>query len=144
MKKFLLLGVTLFLSVAAFAVETELLINGEKVDKVVTQITFEGDNVLLHFGDDTTLYDMESVVLNFKSSSDIDDINFVEFSGNVDSCLTVDGLSDGAKVYVYDARGILCAEAQAECSRAEVRTADLAPGVYILQAEKNCIKFVKR
>ena len=72
----LLLLLTASFSLHAQATQT-LTVNGQTIDKVVTQITFEGDNVILHFGTETAFYDMNTVVLSL-SKSDATGINLME------------------------------------------------------------------
>ena len=65
---------SLCLSANADVVQT-LTINGQKVEKTVTQLTFSGDNVVLHFEGSEESYALDDVVLDFSDVSSINSIN---------------------------------------------------------------------
>lgn len=85
----------------------KLTINGEQVDKVATQLTFDGDNVVLHFGDTQESYDMNSVTLSFEVADGISATSMFQLSGIVSGQLCVSGLDSGTVVSVFDAAGQL-------------------------------------
>ena len=65
-----LLTLLFFISVGTFPAfadsEQVVTISGQKVAKTVTQLSFNGDNVILHFSDGTTqTVDMENVTITF-------------------------------------------------------------------------------
>ena len=72
MKKRFFMAVMLVMSlcgiVKADAVQT-LTINGQKVEKVVSQLTFSGDNVVLHFDGSEESYPMNEVQIDFTVST---------------------------------------------------------------------------
>ena len=59
---------SLCLSANADVVQT-LTINGQTVEKTVTQLTFSGDNVVLHFEGSEESYALDDVVLDFSDVS---------------------------------------------------------------------------
>ena len=78
MKKFLLFCGLFLLSMVAMADGTE----PEKIDvKELTKITFEGDNVILHFKDGSKAdleKDLETIVIDFSSVTAIETFRQVE------------------------------------------------------------------
>ena len=67
MKKAYLLFLAVMLSVATFADNKQTVkIDGQVIDKTVTEITFDGDNVVLQYSDNTSdQSDMSLVTLSF-------------------------------------------------------------------------------
>lgn len=69
MKKTILLSTLMLLSLTALAdneAKQTVKINGETIDKTVSKITFDGDNVVLTFADQTSqTADMEQVSISF-------------------------------------------------------------------------------
>ncbi|MCH5246504.1 MAG: T9SS type A sorting domain-containing protein [Muribaculaceae bacterium] len=141
-----------------FAATTQTLqINGEEVDKVVSSITFDGDKVVLHFGEDTESYDMNVVSIALETTVDsgdtgdddksgITDVKAFSFKGVVEGdWMTVGGVAAGTNVVVYNLNGATVAAAQADgAGVATVNISQLAGGVYIVRAGNQCVKFVKR
>ena len=67
MKKAYLLFLAVMLSVATFAGSKQTVkIDGQLIEKTVSEITFDGDNVVLQYADNTSdIGDMSSVTLSF-------------------------------------------------------------------------------
>lgn len=147
MKKKIISGVCLLMSVFSLAAAESahtLYINGEKVDKVVSKITFDGDYVVLHFGADTERHDMESVSLAFNQFSGVDAINMFQFTGVVGNTLSITGATPGSPVQIYNLSGMTVFEAVASGEADTFDVSQLPAGLYIMRAGDNCIKFVKR
>jgi len=143
MKRFLVAaGLLLIGGVSAIAAQL-LTINGETVEKTVTRITFDGDNVVLHFGDETSSHDMESVLLQFKKTDDIANIQTGFVTGLVGDMLFVEGIESGAHLEVYSIQGMLCTEVVAAGNSAEIDMSGFNAGVYILRVGNQVVKFVK-
>ena len=121
-----------------------LVINGEKVEKVVSQITFSGDNVVLHFDGDEATYPMDDVEISFTQTAGINSLNTFRLNGIVGGTLQVSGLAEGTPVSVYDASGKKLAETRANGETTQVALDGMAPGIYILKAGNQIVKFVKR
>lgn len=124
--------------------DQKLTINGEQVDKVATQLTFDGDNVVLHFGDTQESYDMNSVTLSFEVADGISATSMFQLSGIVSGQLCVSGLDSGTVVSVFDAAGQLVARTTAQGTQANISTSHMKGGVYIMRAGNKAVKFVKR
>ena len=140
----LTLILALMVSVSAFAVQ-HLTINGESVEKAGTQITFDGDQVILHFADATTeTADMDAVTIEMDVVTDIDMVNETfRLNGLVDGALHINGLeADG--VSIYDASGRMVLRTRVAGSDAVLDVNHLQKGVYILKAGNQIVKFMKR
>ena len=118
-----------------------LTINGVTVEKTVTKITFNGDQVVLHFADTTTqTADMEGVVLSFGDASSIQNLATFTLRGLVGSELNISGLKEGSEVFIYNAAGKLMLRSKA----AKFNVSHLKKGIYVLKADNQVVKFVKR
>ena len=132
---------TMGLSMQAQNVQT-LTINGEKVEKLVARITFEGDNVVLTFTDQTTqTADMTSVILSF-TPQDLTAIGTIQRP--VEKTLSIDGLEPGTEVIVYNTEGKEMLSARASEVQTILKTKSLKKGIYLMKAGNQVVKFVKR
>ncbi len=144
MKKLITAAAALMLfGASAFASHT-LTINGSPVDKVVSKITFDGDNVVLHYDDNTSdTHDMEAVEIHNIQLSSIEGLETGVFTGVVGNQMIVEGLANGTVAEVYNLHGIKCASAVAADSKAVIDLSGLNQGAYILRAGNQIVKFVK-
>ena len=145
MKKLKLILLTCLL-ICGLSVQAEkkqtLTINGEKVEKLVTRITFEGDNLVLHFSDQSTqTADMESVVLSF-AVEDLTSISYIR--EQVKNTLSIEGLEPGTEVLIYNAEGKKMLSVQASEVQTILKTKSLKKGVYLMKAGNQVVKFIKR
>lgn len=144
MKKILLaLSGTALLGASAFAIGPTLTINGKTVEKNVTRITFEGDNAILHFGSETESHDMNTVVLSFNALSGIDEIIGYSFNGIIDGNIELGGIPSGTTVEIFDASGRKRVAHVISTDPARIDVSQLEPGIYVLRAGKNAVKFLK-
>ena len=109
-----------------------------------SQITFSGDNVVLHFDGTEETYPMDDVQIDFTSGAGIGNISTFKLNTFVDGQLNIAGLAAGTQVAVYDVSGKKLAQAQAEGGSTLVNVDNLNSGVYILKAGNQIVKFVKR
>jgi nitrogen fixation protein FixH len=118
-----------------------LIINGEKVAKAVAKITFDGDNVVLHFSDATQqTTDMGGVVITFADPTAIQSLTAFQLKGIVNGQLNLQNVREGATINVYDAAGrqvVSTRQSQIDLSRQKA-------GVYVLKVDNHVVKFVKR
>lgn len=145
MKKLLFLFSAALLMLASpikAATTQTLIINGEPVEKVVTKITFDGDLAVLTFSDATEISeDMGNVILRFSDSpTSIKNITTYQMNKVVDDNLLIDGLADEATVIIYDASG----KDVITTNGSNINVSGLKPGMYILKAGKQIVKFVKQ
>lgn len=125
------------------AVTTQtLIINGEPVEKVVTKITFNGDLAVLTFSDATEISeDMGNVILRFSSSpTSIKNVEAFQLNNVVGDNLDINGLAEGTKVVIYDASG----KDVITTNGSNINVSGLKPGMYILKAGNQIVKFVKQ
>lgn len=145
MKKYLLfaVGLLLCLGISAAHVRQELTINGEAVEKAVTRITFEGDNIVLHFSDnEQQTVDMDvAVVLSFLPDTETSIYSLKNAVGNR---LDIKGLEPGTQVVLYDATGRIILTATAEKASTQLSTRSLKSGIYVIKAGNKIVKFLKR
>ena len=119
-----------------------LTINGQTVESVVTRITFDGDNVVLHFkGGDSQTAEMDAVVLGIEYSPTT---SISVLRGTVDNYLNLAGLDEGAVVSIYDAQGKLITTTTAREAKAVLSVSTLRSGVYVLKAGRQVVKFIKK
>lgn len=129
-------------SLAKAGNEQQLTINGQTVQNVVTRITFEGDDVVLHFIDSQSqTVDMDAVVLGFNYSPTT---SISVLRGTVDNSLNLEGLDEDTMVSVCDAQGKLVATTTAREAKAVLSVSTLKSGVYMLKAGRQVVKFIKK
>ena len=143
-KLFYLFSVIMLILVTPAKAETTpiLIINGETVEKVVTKITFEGDLVVLSFADTSvSSEDMGNVILRFSDlATSIKDINAFQLKQAVDGSLNIKGLAEGTQVQIFDASG----KQMTATNDTTINVSSLKPGMYILKAGSQIVKFVKK
>ena len=143
MKKLLFLfsAALLMLASPIKAATQALIINGEPVEKVVTKITFNGDLAVLTFSDATEISeDMSNIILRFSSApTSIKDITAFQMNKVVGDNLLIDGLAGEANVIIYDASG----KDVITTSGSNINVSGLRPGMYVLKAGNQIVKFVK-
>ena len=145
MKKLLLLfsAIMLMLVSPVKAGTTQILIiNGEVVEKVVTKITFEGDLAVLTFADETIISeDMGNVVMQFTASpTSIKNVEAFQLNKAVGDNLEINGLVEGTQVQVFDATG----KQVIVTYDSTINVSSLKPGMYILKAGNQIVKFAKK
>lgn len=121
-----------------------LTINGQKVEKVVSQLTFSGDNVVLHFEGSEESYALEDVVIDFSGTDGIGKVTAFKLNGIVDGRLDISGVPEGTVVSVFDVSGKKLASVKASSDNAHLDLCNINSGVYILKAGNQIVKFVKR
>ena len=145
MRKILSVAAVLLLMSVSFAKaesKQTLTINGQTVESVVTRITFEGDNVVLHFkGGDSQTADMDAVVLGFEYSPTT---AISVLRGTVDNYLNLAGLDEGTVVSIYDAQGKLFRTTTVREAKAVLSVSTLRSGVYVLKTGRQIVKFNKK
>lgn len=119
MKKTYLVLLAGMLSTVAYADNKQTVkIDGNVIDKVVTEITFEGDDVVLNYADNTSeTKDMSLVTLSFSYST-------------TTGISQVEGIKQALQGKVYNLQG--------QCVGSSLQ--GLSKGVYIINGKKVIIK----
>ena len=147
MKKIVTLLLSLFLTVGtAFADNSQIvIINGQKVEKVATKITFNGDNAVVSFSDGSSQSaDMSQVVIYLNVSTDIRKVETFSFNGLIGDELHLSNIAEGTAVTIYDATGKVLQQVKATDTTRSLNTASLKNGVYVLKAGNQIVKFLKK
>ncbi len=143
--KIKLFTLALAMCATALAGAHTLTIDGVTVDKTVATITFDGDKAILTFGDNSSeSHDLESVKLDFSSTTALTDLSVGSLSVSVGESILVSGVAEGTPMQVYNLRGVLVKSQTADGSECSVSLEGLESGVYIFRAGNEIVKFVKR
>ena len=122
-------------------------INGTRVDKMVTEITYDENNITLHWNDNTSISNkIAQLMIKLASGDDnnIDKIKIASISGLYKNGLTIDGITLGSLLYIYDVQGNLIMQNQATSTSCELDISQLNTGIYLLKTSEEVIKFVKQ
>ena len=151
MEKRLLLCLLLLIGLGTNAVaqtQQTVTVNGKTVEKTVVQITFDKDQVVLHFSDGLTqTADMDDVSIAF-SPSDAESISSLQsnaftFHGVVNGQLTIGNLQEGTHLTIFNANGQRMMSAQSTGGTTTLQVSQLPAGTYILKAGSQFVKFQK-
>ncbi|MBM6993373.1 MAG: T9SS type A sorting domain-containing protein [Prevotella sp.] len=129
---------------AAQLTDAVLTVNGQQATRTLTQITFDGDNVILHFTDGTETADMSTVAITLPATTRIDRVQTFATAQLVGDELTLGGLSRGERVTIYDASGRRMMQTTASDETLTISTTTLHKGVYIVKAGDKIIKFSRK
>lgn len=138
-----LFAFALFATASASIVQT-LTINGEKVEKVVSRLTFDGDNVVLLLDDTEVSYPMNDVEIAFSTTTSINGISTFRINGLVDDVLNISGLTKDTVIAIYDTTGKKLVSAKADGDAMHVALRGFSSGVYIMKVGNSVVKFIKR
>lgn len=118
MKKAYLLLLAGMLSTAVFADSKQTVkIEGRSIEKTISEITFDGDNVVLHYADNTSATEDMSLVT-------------LSFSYTTTGISQVEGIKKALQGKVYNLQG--------QCVGSSLQ--GLSKGVYIINGKKVIIK----
>lgn len=118
MKKAYLLLLAGMLSTAVFADSKQTVkIDGQVIEKTISEITFDGDNVVLHYADNTSATEDMSLVT-------------LSFSYTTTGISQVEGIKKALQGKVYNLQG--------QCVGSSLQ--GLSKGVYIINGKKVIIK----
>ena len=107
--------------------------------------SFDGDNVILHFNDGTQLSaDMASVIINFGTTTGIDNIQAFNLKGTVGGILNLTGITPGQTIQIYDISGKKILETKVSVESQNVDISSAKAGAYILRTGNNVVKFIKK
>ena len=144
MKKTFLSAALLLTAIAASAqagTAQTLTVNGQTVSQTVVHMSFQGNNVLLSFADGTSLTtDMRAVSITFGSPASVGSLTAYTLQPPVGNQLAIGPLPQGAWATLYDAGG----KQLLRTNQPVVDLKGLKPGIYLLKADSQVIKFTKK
>ncbi len=129
------------------AAEQRLYINGELAEgKVVTEITFLGDNVtLIYEGGTSEIFDMSAIVLDFEKETNVcNGVKMVKLHTMVDNVLTISGTQNGDSVDIYNLSGQKVVSVKAVADETIISVAALTSGIYMMRTNNYVVKFIKK
>lgn len=131
--------------VSVQASNNDFKVNGYKVYKEVTEITFEDANIVLKWNDNTTTSDYCAQTL-FKliNGDHINDAHIYSASGLQDDRITLEGLKVGTTLYIYNLQGIMLAKQPVMSYSTQVNLSGMNTGIYFLKNQNTILKIVKR
>ncbi len=143
MKMIRMIAIALF-AMCALAMNAQkgsvVTINGNRLESQVVKITFTGEQAVLHFADGNQMVaDMAELVIDFTASQET---AIQVLKTPVDNQLLIEGLAVGTPVTIYDAQGKVVLRTQTSATSLPVQS--LRSGVYLLKANNQIVKFVKR
>lgn len=147
MKKKFLAICCLLLSAGGFTASANavLTVNGQQVQKALTHLTFDGDNVIVHYADNSTSnHDMAAAAINFDTTTGLTELTFSELTVTVGNTLEISGVAEGCLLQIFDIRGRLAGQVRSESTQCSMDISSLESGVYLLRAGNEVVKFVKR
>ncbi len=142
----LLVAVMMSMATAAQTGNAVVTVNGQEVSRALAQITFEGDNVVLHFADGTAnqTEDMSVVAVSLSAATGIDLAQTFTVTQLVGDQLMLGGIGRGERIAIYDANGRRMMQTTASGSVQTLPLEGLSRGVYIVRAGEKIIKFAKK
>lgn len=136
------------MNLCAWADATQTItVNGTTVTgKTVASISFEGDNAVVVYSDNSKdTSPIEQVKISFAySTTGIKNVSVFNFNGIVDGQLRLNGLKAGASVTVFDTAGKVQTRAIAAEGETVVDVSGLQRGVYMVRAGEQVVKFMKK
>lgn len=125
----------------------EIMVNGEAISKLPTQIKINGDNVNVTFTDGSTLsFDMDDIVVNLNAPTDITTLqnNLFTINTAVGDNLVVTGVKAGKMLSILSVTGISVYSCMTESNETRINISSLASGVYLLNIDGKVVKFIKK
>lgn len=144
MKKKLLAIACLALSCGSAMADAVLTVNGQQVEKAVASLSFDGDDVVVTYGDNSSSrHDLGDAVLNFSDVTGIGELTFSKLTVTVGETVVVKGVASGTAIQVFDIRGRLVTAATSVGDECTLDLSGVQPDVYLLRAGNQIVKFVK-
>ena len=152
MKK-LFLSVMLMMGMCAMAhadmVQTVTVNGVEVAGKSVASMTFNGDNAVIVYSDNSTEtapFEQVRIMISYGSTgiNQATQTGVYNFKGVVDGTLCVSGIPAGTKAVLYDANGRQCVTAVAGADGLSIDMKGKTAGVYMLKAGDQVVKFIKK
>ncbi|MCH3980394.1 MAG: T9SS type A sorting domain-containing protein [Prevotella sp.] len=147
MKHLCLTVLSLWLSIQAFAgiENTSISFNGNKADRYVTEVSYDENQVVLHWNDNTTMCDdVSNAMINLACNQDLDKARLTSISGLYKDNITLEGIAPGSTVFVYDIQGRQLLHLDVTQTKVDLDIKSLNTGIYLLKSQNDIIKFTKQ
>ncbi|MFW9600823.1 MAG: T9SS type A sorting domain-containing protein [Prevotella sp.] len=147
MKHVIAIVFTLLISTNLFAGtdKSAISINGNKVDKSVTEISYEDSVITLHWSDNTVMTNkLASTMAKLVSDYDIDKAYIASIGGIYGNSIIVGGTKSGSNINIYNVEGKKIQDMAANNDQTYIDISTLNTGIYLLQDNSTVIKFIKR
>ena len=147
MRTFLTILIALFSFVSAFAGTNDnmILFNGTKPWRTVVMVSFDKDDIVLHWSDNTTMNDnMARLMLDLASTEGIDAARIQCVNGIYNDVVRLNGLIPNSTLSIYDICGIKQFETYVADSAMKLDLSQLNTGVYLLKNKNMVVRFVKK
>ena len=87
---------------------------------------------------------MASVIINFGTTTGIDNIQAFNLKGTVGGILNLTGITPGQTIQIYDISGKKILETKVSVESQNVDISSAKAGTYILRTGNNVVKFIKK
>lgn len=147
MRNFILFLVFCWGSTICFAEKKidELRIDGASTNRFVTAISYDGDQITLSWNDKTVASDwVARIIANLISGIDIDKVKIRSICGLHGNVLNVEGTRPGLLLCVYDIQGKVVQSCITHATSCQLDISKLNTGIYLLKADSEVIRFVKK
>ena len=134
-------------AVSAFAGTNDnmILFNGTKPWRTVVMVSYDKNNIVLHWSDNTTTSnDMARLMLELASSEGINDARIQCVNGIYNDVIRLNGLVLNSSLAIYDICGVKQYETYVSDSSMKLDLSLLNTGVYLLKNKNIVVRFVKQ
>ena len=141
-----LLFMVLF-DVSAFAGTKDdvILFNGNKPYRTVVMVSFDKDDVVLHWSDNTTMSDnFARLMLELASTDGIDRARMQSVNGIYSDVVWLNGLIPDSQLSIYDFSGMKQYETYVSDRSMRLDLRGLNTGVYLLKNKNMVVRFAKQ
>ena len=130
----------------AQSAQAEVTVNGMKATRALARITFDGDNVVLHFADgsEDVSADMDGVTIDLGNATPVGSLKTLTAPHVEGDRLVIGGTRRGERIALCDATGRRIMQTTAATDTITLSIATLAKGVYVVRTGQHIIKFSKK
>lgn len=122
-----------------------ILFNGNKPWRTVVMVTFEKNDIVLHWSDNTTMSnDMARLMLDLASTEGINSARIQSVNGIYNGVVRLNGLIPNSSLAIYDFCGIKQYETYVSDSSMKLDISQLNTGVYLLKNKNIVVRFAKQ
>ena len=123
-------------------------INGRTIEMTVVSMSFNGDQVILSFSDQTSMtIDMSTLHITLPSGfpTDISQMEAYQLANSIENgVLRIKNLKAKMPISIFNAKGLEVVRAVAHEKETLIDMTRQPSGVYLLRAGNQIVKFVKR